>query len=125
SEGAVAAGVRRIEALAADAALDYLAGQERTVRHLAELLRVGPGEVEERVAALIEERRRLERELSQVRQQLAAGAGQGPQAKAVNGIKLAARRLDGVPPKELRGMVDAAKKQIGSGIVLLIAVNEG
>jgi alanyl-tRNA synthetase len=125
SEGAVAAGVRRIEALAGTAALDYLSGQERSLKHVAELLKSSPDEVEARVAALLDERRKLERELSNVRQQLATGGGQGPQTREVNGVALAAKTLDGVPAKDLRGMVDATKKQIGSGVVLMIAVNDG
>ena len=127
SEGAVAAGVRRIEALTGQAALDHLNGQDRTVREIAEQLRTTPADVAERIAALQEERRRLERELTQARQALATGGGGGggEDARDVNGVAYSAKRLDGVPAKELRGMVDAAKQQLGSAVIVMIAVNDG
>ena len=83
-------------------------------------------EVPGRVQALLEERRRLERELSETRQALASGgAGGADDIRTFNGISFRGRRLDGVPAKELRAMVDAAKRQLGSGVVAMIAVNEG
>ncbi|WP_370156553.1 alanine--tRNA ligase [Ferrovibrio sp.] len=125
-EGAVAAGVRRIEALTGEAARSYFAEQESTLQAAADALKVQPREVPQRLAALLEDRRKLEREISELRKQLATGGGAGgPQVKDVNGIKFAARRLDGVPAKELRGMVDALKKEIGSGVVALTSVADG
>jgi alanyl-tRNA synthetase len=127
NEGAVAAGVRRIEALTGQAALDYLNTEETTLKEAAALLKTVPGEVVARIDALLDERRKLERELAQTRQAMAAGGGGGggTEARDVNGIAYAARRLDGVPAKELRGMVDAAKRKLGSGVIAFIAVNEG
>lgn len=125
-EGAVAAGVRRVEALTGEAARSYFAEQEETLRAAADALKAQPKEVPHRIAALIEERRKLERELSELRKQLATGGGSGgPQVKDVNGVKYAARKLDGVPAKDLRGMVDAMKKEIGSGVVALTSVADG
>jgi alanyl-tRNA synthetase len=125
-EGAVAAGVRRVEALTGEAARNYFLEQEGMLQAAADVLKAQPKEVPQRIASLIEERRKLERELSELRKQLATGGGSGgPQVKDVNGVKYAARSLDGVPAKDLRGMVDAIKKEIGSGVVALTSVADG
>lgn len=125
-EGAVAAGVRRVEALTGEAARHYFLEQEGMLQAAADVLKAQPKEVPQRITALIEERRKLERELSELRKQLATGGGSGgPQVKDVNGVKYAARSLDGVPAKDLRGMVDAIKKEIGSGVVALTSVADG
>ena len=126
-ESAIAAGVRRIEAVAGDAAIAHLAAQEDLLMRAATALRTSPAELPERIEALLEERRRLERELSDTRRRLATG-GQGSEpgpAKKIDGIAFAGRRVDGVPAKELRGMADDLKKQIGSGVVALVAVGDG
>ena len=93
----------------------------------ASVLKTGPAEVPERIEAMIEDRRRLERELSETRRKLATGgeAGSPRPAKQIDGIAFAGRRVDGVPAKELRGMADDLKKQIGSGVVALVAVGDG
>jgi alanyl-tRNA synthetase len=125
-EGAVAAGVRRVEALTGEAARNYFLEQEGMLQAAADVLKAQPKEVPQRITALIEDRRKLERELSELRKQLATGGGSGgPQVKDVNGVKYAARSLDGVPAKDLRGMVDAIKKEIGSGVVALTSVADG
>ena len=125
-EGAVAAGVRRVEALTGEAARSYFLEQEETLQQAADVLKAQPKDVPQRLAALLDERRKLERELSDLRKQLATGGGAGgPQVKDVNGVKYAARQLDGVPAKDLRGMVDAMKKDIGSGVVALTSVADG
>src|SRR3546814_9055091 len=105
NEGAVAAGMRRIEALTGEAARNYFAEQEEILRSAADALKAQPREVPQRLAALLDDKRKLERELSDLRKQLATGGGAaGPQVKDVNGIKYAARRLDGVPATALRGL---------------------
>jgi alanyl-tRNA synthetase len=132
-EGAVAAGVRRIEALTGIGAERHAREQEALVAEAATLLRTQPAELPARIASLIEERRKLERELTEARKAAALGGGLGGGAGAaaaaphreVGGIKLASRLLDGVPAKELKGMADAMKKQIGSGVVVLVAREEG
>ena len=128
-ESAVAAGVRRIEAVTADGALAYFETQERALKGAAEALRVKLEDVPARVEALIEERKKLERELSDTRKKMAMGGGTGgsaaPEVKDVNGIKFAPRVLDGVPAKDLKGMADELKKSLGSGVVALISVTEG
>jgi alanyl-tRNA synthetase len=128
-ESAVASGVRRIEALTGDAARNYLATQDERVREAAELLKVSPDEVIERLTAIIDERRKLERQLADVKRELALGGGGGGAAAAqpvqeLGNAKLLARVVHGVAPKDLRGLVDEAKKQIGSGIAAIIGVSE-
>ncbi len=124
-EGAVSAGVRRIEALTGAAAEEYVAEQDRLLGEAAAALKVQPAELPQRIALLQEERRRLERELTEARKRLATGgASREAAVKEVAGVKLAARLLEDVPPKELKGMADALKQQIGSGIVALVARSE-
>ncbi|MGH6947734.1 MAG: alanine--tRNA ligase [Kiloniellales bacterium] len=128
SEGALAAGVRRIEAVVSEAALDYVNRQERLVGETAAALKAAPSELPGRVASLIEERKRLERELAETRRKLATGGGNGaaaPEARAVNGLSFAGRVLTDVSAKDLKPMADDLKKRIGSGVVALLAVNEG
>jgi alanyl-tRNA synthetase len=125
SEGAVSAGVRRIEALTGAAADAYVAAQDRLIGEAAAALKVQPAELPQRIAGLLEERRRLERELTEARKRLATGGAREEAAvKEVAGVKLDARLLEDVPAKELKGMADALKQQLGSGIVALITRSE-
>jgi len=128
SEQALASGVRRIEALTGEDATLYVEREERLLDETAALLKIAPAELPARVASLVEDRKRLERELSELRKKLASGGGAGaaaPAAKEVGGIKFAARLLDGVPARELKAMADALKKQVGSGVVAIAAEAEG
>ncbi|PWC84960.1 alanyl-tRNA synthetase [Azospirillum sp. TSH100] len=129
SEGAVAAGVRRIEALTGTGAKAWLSERDHLLTEAASVLKVKPDEVPTRVAALVEERRKMERELADLRRQVAMGGGAkadgGNEAKDVAGVKLAARVVEGLPAKDLKPMADELKKQVGSGVVVLIASNEG
>jgi len=128
SESAVAAGVRRIEALTGATARDYLAAQDERVHEAAELLKVSPEEMIGRLAAIIDERRKLERQLAEAKRDLALRpAGSAEAASAVRDlgpVKLLARTVHGVAPKDLRGLVDEAKQQLGSGIVAVVAVSD-
>ena len=127
SEGGVAAGVRRIEALTGASAEAFVAEHSRLLAEVGEAVRAKPADVPARVGQLLVERRQLERELSDMRQQLATGGGNGAAApvRTVAGTAYTARRLDDVPAKELRPMADAMKKQIGSGVVAIATVSEG
>ncbi|MBM3505075.1 MAG: alanine--tRNA ligase [Alphaproteobacteria bacterium] len=126
AEGAVAAGVRRIEAVTGRGALEYVAGLEATVRNVAAALRVAPPELEARTKALVEERRRLEKELTEVRRMLATGGGGAAEAvRDLSGLAYYGRRVEGVPARDLRGLVDDAKKKIKSGVVAIVTVSEG
>ena len=126
AESAVGAGVRRIEALSGHAARHRGNTNVAIVNSAAALLRSGGHEVLERIAALQEQLKRSERALSDAKQKLAMGgsdgAAQGPEA--VNGVSFIGRVVDGLQPKDLRGLVDQAKKQIGSGIVAIVGVTE-
>lgn len=124
SEGAVSAGVRRVEAVTGAAALAQVAETERRLAEAATALRVNPAEVPERVQALLEERRRLERQVAELQRKLATGGG-AAEAEAVGDVTLAARNLGDVPPRELKGLADAIGKQIGSGVVALVSTAEG
>ena len=126
SEGAVASGVRRIEALTGAAALDYLNNQDRRVHDLAVALKTTPADLGDRVQGLVDERRKLEREVQDLRRKLAAGgSGPGDEVREIAGIKLVARHMDGVPGKELKSMADGVKQRLGSGIVALVATEDG
>ena len=129
SEAAVSAGVRRIEALTRDAARQYLEQQENLLHEAASTLKTSPAELPGRLAAMVEERRKLERELADARRALATGGAAGPGGGSVSeevaGIKFAGRKLDNVPARELKAMADDLKKKIGSGLVALVAIDEG
>jgi alanyl-tRNA synthetase len=128
SESAVSSGVRRIEALTGEAARQWLVGREEALKAVAGSLRTAPEDVEARVAALLDERRRLERELAEAKKALALGGGGGVPATAdeeVGGLKFSGQVLHGMNPKELRGLLDEAKKRLGSGVAAIVTVNEG
>lgn len=129
SENAVAAGVRRIEAVTGRAALAQMAETEAQMREVASLLNASSSQVVERVAALLEERKKLENELSDVRRKLATGganAGAGDAGvKDVNGITFAGRILEGIPARDLKSFADDLKNQIGSGIAAICGTDDG
>jgi len=129
SESAVASGVRRIEALTGEGARTYLAEQDTRVREAANLLRTKPSDLISRIETLLDDRRKMERELNDAKRKLALGQGsttdgQNTGESEINGIKTIMRSLDGVSVKDLRSLVDDAKKQIGSGIVAIITVTD-
>jgi alanyl-tRNA synthetase len=124
SESAVAAGVRRIEAVTGEGALAHVSEQEERLREAAAVLKTTPAELANRVAALLVERKRLERELAEARRALATGAT-ASETRTVAGVAFAARIVDEVPAKELRGMADAMKRKIDSGVVAVVTVSDG
>ena len=127
-EGAVSSGVRRVEALTGEAARAYLSARDEKLREAAAALRSTPDEVPARVVSLIEERRRLERELADAKRALAMGGGvSGPAAgpEQVSGVAFIGQVLDGFEAKGLRSAVDEAKARLGSGVAVLVAVNDG
>ena len=127
-EAALAAGVRRLEAVAGAAADDHAAEREELLLRTAAELKTAPGEVPARVAALLDERKRLEHALAGLRRRLAAGVETGAAGveawREVAGIRYAARRVDGAPARELRPMADELKAQLGSGVVAIVAVDD-
>ena len=128
SESAVAAGVRRIEALTSEGARRYLSGQAEIAKEAAAALKTQASDLPARVAALSDDRRRLERELTDAKKALAlAGpAASGDDGVAtIAGIKTVLRAVNGVAPKDLKGLADDAKTKIGSGIVAFVTVADG
>ncbi|MBW8783194.1 MAG: alanine--tRNA ligase, partial [Novosphingobium sp.] len=133
SESAVSAGVRRIEALTGEGARQWLVARDEALKGTASLLRTTPEEVESRVTALLDERRRLERELADVKKALAlsgAGGGSGMSQggagdEDVGGVRFSGQVIHGLDAKELRGLLDQAKQRIGSGVAAIAAVNDG
>ena len=131
SEGAVASGVRRIEARTGAGALEQIAAHEHVLHAATGELKVGIEDLPARIAKLLDERKHLDRELAEAKKQLAlAGSGAGAGAsdadeatREVNGVKFMARCLDGLPAKELRGLVDEGKKQLGSGVVVFVGID--
>ncbi|MEN3950229.1 alanine--tRNA ligase [Iodidimonas sp. SYSU 1G8] len=128
-QGAVSAGVRRVEAMTGEGAVDYVTQQEKLLSQAASAVKASPSELPERIAALLNDRRRLERELADAKKALALGGGTGRSAnddvREIGSVKMIARKLDGVSAKDLRGMIDEAKKSLGSGIAAFVAVADG
>ncbi len=126
-ESAVAAGVRRIEAVTGAAAEAWMSQQQEIVAQTAAALKVGPREVPDRISALLEDRRKLEREVTDLRKKLVAGGGgsAAPEAKTVAGVAFSGRVLADVPAKDLKGMADEIKQSLGSGVVGLVTVSDG
>ncbi len=125
-EGAVASGVRRIEAMTGAAAAAWVNERERLLETAAAAAKTGVADLPARVAALVEDRRRLERELLEARKAAASGGGGGGAVdKIVSGVTFASRRVVGVPARELRGMAEMLMKQIGGGVIALAAADEG
>ena len=124
SESAVASGVRRIEAVTGEAAVRQVEARDAIVAQAAQALNTAPSEIPARVAALLQERRAMEREMADLRRKLAEG-GSGTDTPAlldINGLSVATRLLFDVPAKELKPLVDSIKGQIGSGVVVVISV---
>ena len=127
-EGAVSAGVRRIEALTGDGARDHLTRESRNLRTMAGLLKTSVEDAPTRLATLLEERRKLERDLAEARRKLALGGGGGDGAadavRDIAGVKFLGRSVTGVEMKDLKSLADDAKRKIGSGIVAIVGVSE-
>jgi alanyl-tRNA synthetase len=126
SEGAVASGIRRIEALTGEGARRHLADREGQLKDIAAMLKTAPDEVGARIEVLLAERRRLEKELADAKTKLALSGGSGPKAEAENvgGIAFIGQVIAGIEPKALRGLAEGQMKTIGSGVVAIVAANE-
>jgi alanyl-tRNA synthetase len=129
TDSGVAAGVRRIEALTGRAARKSAEHQARLAKSAAAELKVPVEDVPARIASLLDERKKLERDLTEAKKKLAMGAGSSATnaddgVRQVNGVKLIARSISGISPKELPSLIDEAKKQIGSGVIAIVAVSE-
>ena len=122
SESASSAGVRRIEALTGQAALDHLRQQDARLNDIAAIIKAPASELSDRIRALFDERKALANEVAQLRREVAMGGkAAGPEAKEINGVKFVAQVLSGVSGKDLPALIDEMKGRLGSGAVLLIA----
>ncbi|TNJ40647.1 alanine--tRNA ligase [Phaeobacter sp. B1627] len=126
-DSASSAGVRRIEALTGAAAFAHLEREAARMAEVATSLKAQPAEVMDRLKALMDERKALQNEISNLKQQIAMGGGAdgGVEAKNIGGKTFVGQALQGVSGKDLRGLVDAHKQKIGSGVILLIAEDDG
>ncbi|CCB64630.1 alanine--tRNA ligase [Hyphomicrobium sp. MC1] len=132
AESGSSAGVRRLEALTGEGARAYLDEQDARVKEAASVLKTRPEDLVDRLKHLVEERRNLEKQLADAKRQIALGGGAGADGAATNGeairnvgnVKLLARTVQGLNPKDLRGLIDDGKKQVGSGIVAVVGVTE-
>ncbi|OLP60041.1 alanine--tRNA ligase [Xaviernesmea oryzae] len=126
-DSAVGAGVRRIEALTGVGALAYLSEQDERVKTLAGQLKVQPSELVTRVEQLVDERRKMERELADARRKLALSGGTAASdaPREVAGVSFLGKVVTGVEPKDLKGLADDGKKSLGSGVVVFIGVADG
>ena len=122
SESASSAGVRRIEALTGQAALDHLRQQDARLNDIAAIIKAPASELADRIRALFDERKALANEVAQLRREVAMGGkAAGPEAKEINGVKFIAQVISGVSGKDLPALIDEMKARLGSGAVLIIA----
>ncbi len=125
NESAVSSGVRRVEALTGADALAHFRNQSEQLRQASDTLRTTAGDLPGRVAALLDERKSLERELKEARKKLAMGGNEDAnQPEDIGGIKFLGRTVDGVSPRDLKGLVDQEKARLGSGVVAIAARTE-
>ncbi|UWP93554.1 alanine--tRNA ligase [Aliiroseovarius crassostreae] len=125
SEGASSAGVRRIEALTGKAAFAYIEEETARAAELQGMLKAKPEEVVERIKGLMDERKALNAEISNLKRELAKASGAGAETKEINGVKFLAAVVQGVGGKDLQTLVNEHKDGLGSGAVLIIADNDG
>ena len=127
AESGVAAGTRRLEAMTGDTARRHLVSESKKLKELSGLLKVTPQDSADRLAVVLDERRKFERDLADARKRLAMGGGTSGVSSDVvdlNGIKFMGRSVEGVEMKDLKGLADEAKVQLGSGIVALINIGD-
>ncbi|MEJ2529857.1 MAG: DHHA1 domain-containing protein, partial [Gammaproteobacteria bacterium] len=127
SESGIASGVRRIEAVVAERAIDLVEAEEERLRRIADLVKSNREDLDSKVEQLVERNRKLEKELEQIKSKLASSAGNDLAASAVdiNGVKLLAANLDGADPKSLRDTMDHLKNKLGSAVILLATISGG
>jgi len=125
SEVGIASGVRRIEAVSGETALELVENNEARLQHISTLIKAKPDNVEEKTAQLVQRTRQLEKELEILKSKLASSAGSdlASSAQNINGIKVLASQLEGADSKSLRDTVDQLKNKLGSAAILLSAVD--
>ena len=126
SESAVAGGVRRIEAVTQAGAIDWIEGREKILTEAADILRIAPEQLAGRVARLLEDARKADRDISALRRKLAAGGGAGGgAAEIVNGVNFVGRLLEDTPARELKSMADELKAGLENAVICLVATDDG
>ena len=129
SESAVAAGVRRVEAVTGRSALEYLLRMDNLLHEASKELNVPAELVPKRIKLLLEDRKKFEKELADVRRKLALGgdslSGGTSKPKNIAGVSFLSRILEGIPARELKSIADDLKKQIGNGVVAVCSIDEG
>ena len=130
SESAVSSGIRRIEALTGDAARLWLVERDEALRDVAALVKAAPGDAVDRVRSLLDERKRLEKELADAKRAAALSGNNvsvddSAADEKIGGLAFSGRVIEGLPAKELRGVLDQEKSRLGSGVAALVAVNDG
>lgn len=125
SESGIASGVRRIEGVVGERAIDWIEADEERLQRIADLVKSGRDDIDSKVDQLVQRNRKLEKELDQLKSKLASSAGSDLVTSAVeiNGVKLLAANLDGVDPKSLRDTMDHLKNKLGSAIIVLATVS--
>ncbi|MET0065044.1 MAG: alanine--tRNA ligase [Candidatus Thiodiazotropha sp.] len=126
-ETGIAAGVRRVEAVTGQRAIEWIEADEERLQRVAELIKTGRDEVESKLEQLLDRNRRLEKELDQLKSKLASAAGSdlASQAVSLGAVKVLAANLDGADPKSLRDTLDQLKNKLGSAVLLLTTVKDG
>ncbi len=126
SESAVAGGVRRIEAVTQAGAIDWIEGREKILTEAANILRIAPEKLAGRVARLLDDARKADRDISALRRKLAAGGGAGGSgAEIVNGVNFVGRLLEDTPARELKSMADELKIGLENAVICLVATDDG
>ena len=126
SESAVAGGVRRVEAVTHEGALAWIDARDAILTKSADLLKIAPDQLADRVAQLVEDRKKAERDISQLRRKLAAGGGgAGNGSDVVNGINFVGRLLEDTPARELKSMADEIKSSVENAVICLVATDAG
>ncbi|MDA9641582.1 alanine--tRNA ligase [Alphaproteobacteria bacterium] len=125
SESAVAGGVRRIEAVTHEGALAWIDARDAILTKSADVLKIAPDQLANRVAQLVEDRKKAERDISQLRRKLAAGGGAGNGSDVVNGINFVGRLLEDTPARELKSMADEIKLSVENAVICLVATDAG
>ena len=124
AEGAVSAGVRRVEAVTGEAALKVIEERDRQLNEAAALLKVRPSELAERLTALVEERRKLERDVAELRKKLATG-GAGAEVETIAGLRVALRDVGEVPGRDLKGLAEAILQGGAADVAVLVSTEGG
>ena len=125
SESAVAGGVRRIEAVTHAYGLAYLAGRDATLSRAAQILKASPDQLEGRLEQLLDDRRKMEREISSLRQKLATGGADDDDSEMLGNISYRGKVLDDTPARELKAMADAMRSNASGTVICLVATDAG